>query len=76
MLTRAKLKRVRELAKEVAALTVEVEIEADETRHWDVETKSHVPSKNWAEHGGTALTGTLKRRSMDLSRALVELRKP
>lgn len=75
MLTRAKLKAVRELAKEVAALTVEVEAEADETRHYDMTTRTYAPSKNWAEHGGTALTGTLKRRSMDLSRALIELRK-
>ena len=74
--TKPKLIAVRELAKEVIKLTEQVEEEANNQRRWNSETQQVEVHPQWPYYGGTVLTGTLKRRSMDLSRALIELRKP
>jgi hypothetical protein len=74
--TRKKLKAVRDLAHEVIELTVAVEAEANTQTRWDSTRQERVVAPQWPYYGGTRLTGTLRRRSSDLSQALIELRKP
>lgn len=74
--TKAGLEKVRDLCNEVVELLEDVMDEGDAVKRWDPQTGKIVPAPQWPYYGGTALTGTLKRRSMDLSRALIELRKP
>lgn len=76
MYDKAELKAVAKLAREVADLADATVKEADENREWDHEARKTVTRPRWPWHGGTKTTGALRRRSMDLTRALAQLRKP
>ena len=75
-LARTDLEKLRELLREVQNLVDRVieEGNADEDRRahaWS----DHKHTRNWIYYGGTKVTGALRRRSLDLTRALAEMRK-
>lgn len=80
-MTKAQLRKVRQLTKEVAKLASDVIDEIDDQTQWDHEQKRMVPTypdgapNNTRLYTGSHTTGELRRRSMDLTRALAELRR-
>ena len=66
------LNAVKKLCREVDRLASEVTKANDKAARLDADGKCQAA---WQERPGPKLTGELRRRSMDLTRALAELRK-
>ena len=75
MYNKQELKDVAALAREVADLADATIKEAENQTSYDVEKREYVTKARWPYHGGSLTTGTLRRRSMDLTRALAQLRR-
>lgn len=76
MFTRQELKTIAKEARAFADMADALITEGDQQPHWNPDVRRHEAGPNWFQHGGTALSGTFRRRSMDLSRALIALRRP
>lgn len=78
-MTRRKIEDAREAARAFLrasdALLEELDAQALEERPWDPPGTERTLSSNDYSNG-SARSGTLRRRSMDLTRSLAELRKP
>ena len=80
-MNREQIEKVRTLAQEVDALALEVLVDLDEDLKrelggWRQAETPRDPSPSDHLMCGNKNTGALRRRSMDLTRALTELRKP
>lgn len=73
--TKQELSAVIQLCIEVRDLAGEVTAEANECRSWDVEQRAYVTRAQWPYWGGTKASGALRRKTLDLTRALAQLRK-
>lgn len=79
-MTREQIEKVRALAQEVDALALEVLVDLDEDLKrelggWRQAETPRDPSPSDYLMCGNKNTGALRRRSMDLTRALAEMRK-
>lgn len=70
------LAEVIRLCDELADLANRVTAEANECTVWDSQDQRVVTRPQWPYWGGTKTSGAMRRKSMELTRALAELRKP
>lgn len=80
-MTKKQLTETRQLAREVVNLITEVETALAQEKSYDPSARAfklrypeHIPA-GAKPFSGTRLTGKLRRRSLDLSQALTELRR-
>jgi len=76
MLTKKELSDVAKLCQEVQDLIESVMNEANTVQYYDVQARQFATRARWPIMGGTKLTGALRRKSLDLTRALAQMRKP
>lgn len=76
MYDRTQLKNLMGLLNDMRELVQATIDEGDNDSRWDAEKREFTTRPVWPYYGGTRTTGELRRRSMDLTRALAELRKP
>lgn len=69
------LKDVIKLCNELSNLAAEVLAEGDHQYLYNMDTREHEYRPSWPYSGGTKASGALRRRSLDMTRALAELRK-
>lgn len=74
--SKRELTDVVRLCAEVADLAEKVIAEANEYTIWDTHSRQSVTRPQWPYWGGTKTSGAMRRKSMELTRALAELRKP
>lgn len=74
--TKSQLTRVMRLCREMESLASEVTAEANECTVWDSQNQRLVTRPQWPYWGGTKASGAMRRASMELTRALADLRKP
>lgn len=74
--SKRELADVIRLCDELADLANKVTAEANEFTVWDSQNQQLVRRPQWPYWGGTKATGAMRRKSMELTRALAELRKP
>jgi hypothetical protein len=76
MYDKSELRRIIALCNDVKHYAEATIAEAESQRRYDVEKREYVTGPQWPYYGGSKTTGALRRRSLDLTRALAELRKP
>lgn len=57
-------------------LVNEVISEGNENEQQFAKWQKQEPAESWTYHGGTRATGAMRRKSMDVTRALARLRRP
>lgn len=74
--TKAQIHEVIRLCNQVSNLASQTLAEGEEVQVWDSSQQKLVARPSWPYYGGTKTTGAFRRKSMDLTRALADLRKP
>lgn len=76
MYEKKQLEDLSSLCAELGSLIEATISEANTQRRYDLETRSFQTGPQWPYYGGSKTTGALRRKSLDLTRALAEMRKP
>ncbi|WP_406245834.1 hypothetical protein ACI7YT_12400 [Microbacterium sp. M] len=61
---------------EVRDMASELIDEGNGQQVWDGDKRAYRVGPQWPYHGGTKLSGAFRRRTLDLTRLLAEVRKP